>query len=195
MARWLFLCVHVFAIYTLLSDAFLTSNIPIHSRHKSLVLARSFRRTSTHEKLHFSMESLVVDPREVKTDMSNLKLEAPEVNFEHGRYKPFGKYGEITNDCASEKIPDNWQSLISEAFRAYGDAASKSGLTLAAVYIGGSVPRGLALDGRSDLCMFGYFIPPPGIRPPLPKRWRHLPRCSRAYELKLIRNGDLAHDC
>ena len=108
------------------------------------------------------MESLLAESKYMKYDLSNLKYAAPEVIVEHGHYTPLGMHGEIINDCDSDKIPRNWRPLVSEAVRAYHDAASLSGLTLAAVYLSGSVPRGLALDGLSDLSMFAYFVPPPG---------------------------------
>ncbi len=104
--------------------------------------------------------SLSVSP---KLDRFVLQKAAPEVDFDHGRLKPFGASGEITNDCSMDLVPPNWRSLVSEATSAFHEAAMESGLTLAAVYLGGSVPRGLALDGRSDLSMFGYFVPPPGV--------------------------------
>ena len=95
-------------------------------------------------------------------DFFSLEIAAPEVIANHGRLKPLGIDGEITNDCSPDKIPSNWRPLVSQAVDAFHDAASQSGLSLAAVYLGGSVPRGFTLDGRSDLSMFGYFIPPPG---------------------------------
>eukprot|EP00291_Cryptomonas_curvata_P005558 CAMPEP_0172191614 /NCGR_PEP_ID=MMETSP1050-20130122/23813_1 /TAXON_ID=233186 /ORGANISM="Cryptomonas curvata, Strain CCAP979/52" /LENGTH=169 /DNA_ID=CAMNT_0012866711 /DNA_START=54 /DNA_END=559 /DNA_ORIENTATION=+ len=99
----------------------------------------------------------------VSPELDTLALQkaAPEVDFDHGRLKPFGPSGEITNDCSMDLVPQHWRPLVSEATNAFREAAVESGLTLAAVYLGGSVPRGLALDGRSDLSMFGYFVPPP----------------------------------
>ncbi len=163
---FLFSCVQVcqsFAIAT--GFSFLRSHGCDHLKtNLPIVCSRNLNRWGTMKLSAVSDSSLLAAYPEL--DSLVPQKTAPEVDFHHGRLKPFGPSGEITNDCSMDLVPPHWQPLVSGAIDAFREAALESGLTLASVYLGGSVPRGLAIDGRSDLSMFGYFVPPPGVHSP-----------------------------
>lgn len=69
-----------------------------------------------------------------------------------GRFWEIDEFGFIVNDANSNKVSKRLQSAIVTAIDAY---RSHLGDVLHSVYLRGSVPRGLAIPGVSDLDTFG----------------------------------------
>ena len=61
------------------------------------------------------------------------------------------KNGFLINDATKEQITPQYQAVIDDAIKAYRD---NIGDDIHSIYVTGSVPRGLAEDGKSDLDMF-----------------------------------------
>ena len=68
-----------------------------------------------------------------------------------GRYLPLDENGFLQNDCAWEKVPLHWQELVEETKNHY---LNNLGDTVHSIYLRGSVPAGIAIDGVADLDTF-----------------------------------------
>jgi len=68
-----------------------------------------------------------------------------------GRYLPIDENGYLQNDCSWKKVPVHWQDLIEETKEFY---LKKVGDSLHSIYLRGSVPAGIAVDGIADLDTF-----------------------------------------
>lgn len=81
------------------------------------------------------------------------------MNTKEIQIKPMGSYfevdadGYIVNPASSEKIQERWEPVIEDVINAYKAAYGDS---LRNVYIRGSVAKGQAVDGVSDIDTFAY---------------------------------------
>ena len=62
--------------------------------------------------------------------------------------------GFILNDASLDQIPPTYRALVADAVRAY---ETHIGGDLDSIYLTGSVPRGLAVEGQSDLNTFAVL--------------------------------------
>jgi len=77
----------------------------------------------------------------------------------HGRLQALDAQGCVINDCSADRVQPEWRGPLEWAMVELMRLPSLvPGLELVSVYVRGSVPRGLALAGRSDLDMLGYAV-------------------------------------
>lgn len=103
-----------------------------------------------------------------------------------GRAQAVDAAGCIVNPCAPELIPPSWQAAVRELLEICRQAL---GPALHSLYLRGSVPRGLAIDGVSDLDAIGLVQGPQAsaedwIRP-MDARVRAMHPGCRGVELRL----------
>lgn len=73
---------------------------------------------------------------------------------EHGRLQPLDANGAVLCDAALELIQPGWQSAVDAALQEWH--ALPPAVSLISVYLRGSLPRGLALPGISDVDTIGF---------------------------------------
>ena len=73
---------------------------------------------------------------------------------EHGRLQPLDAAGAVLCDAALESIQPDWQSAVDAALQEWH--ALPPAVSLISVYLRGSLPRGLALPGISDVDTIGF---------------------------------------
>lgn len=86
----------------------------------------------------------------------------PEV-IAHGRLLATDKDGHLTNDAGTDRIVAPWDEAVAAGVAIYQQAY---GDKLRGLYVRGSVARGLAIEGFSDVDMFGVYA---GVEDDIPE--------------------------
>ncbi len=101
----------------------------------------------------------VSEPNTARTDAQPPAAATPAATIlPIGRAQAVDAAGCIVNPCAPELIPPSWQAAVRELLESCRQAL---GPALHSLYLRGSVPRGLAIDGVSDLDAIGLVHGPP----------------------------------
>jgi hypothetical protein len=78
----------------------------------------------------------------------------------YGRLWQIDKRGYLTNEASQENIPEAYQPIIDDIVHAFVDHIGED---IHSIYVTGSVPRGLAIRGQSDINVFAvleYYTEP-----------------------------------
>jgi len=115
-----------------------------------------------------------------------------------GRIWQVDKYGYLINDAKQEHITPQYQVVIDDAVQAYREHI---GDDIHSIYVTGSVPRGLAVEGQSDLDIFAileYYTEPELVMqdwlPEIAKRIADKHECVSSVQMEIWVHGWLLHD-
>lgn len=92
--------------------------------------------------------------------------------LEHGRLQPLDERGAVIGDASLERVQPEWKPALDIVLDEWLNLQSVQGLSLTSVYLRGSIPRGLALDGISDVDTIGIATVDPMKTAPALATWR-----------------------